>query len=505
MSAVAIIEAEADVTWVMTQVENSLGDVVGEFTDEKMAAAECWDLAIDAARRRLGPGDEAIRCAREACARCGYPPAGYRKTLRRTSVKPEADVADFVNDLEHAMDDPPEKVVKPTGVHRGGYSLGDIARRAVDEAIEDDFERVADETDNQVHWRERAIERGLIAVNQILASKDPNKLTAFINLFYNPSEDARDHLYNYQDRPGLEAAVEELTGIADGTLTLDEAEPTDQDRDDIERVLDAASTPEALKNRLYDMVRKRYHSAVPADIRDEVETWLGDFMELVTNTMADMKPEELEDMLNVYEQLGESTEVDKFEQVADKYDNTIGKRERQTHSVRFAKEVFKESDPDLLTHADKSMGGESMWVEEVGQVGILKFGRLKNTSFVYPLEFNDWVIYGDIGAEYRPVAVYCLTGDHTRAVVVGIARENLDVFERALRNETKRTRAAQACARCGADHALRGPNGRVWMVNDEAWAKVPKKYQRKILCQRCFTNLTGLDPEDPSIKRLTRG
>lgn len=58
---------------------------------------------------------------------------------------------------------------------------------------------------------------------------------------------------------------------------------------------------------------------------------------------------------------------------------------------------------------------------------------------------------------------------------------------------------------CGADHALRGPNGRVWMVNDEAWAKVPKKYQRKILCQRCFTNLTGLDPEDPSIKRLTRG
>jgi hypothetical protein len=141
---------------------------------------------------------------------------------------------------------------------------------------------------------------------------------------------------------------------------------------------------------------------------------------------------------------------------------------------------------------------ESMWVSTVRTVGLLQIGRLLNTPFGLPFNHSDWVVFGSIGEEHKPIALLVLDKEVELQQVTAAAKQHTKRFMQSLAKERARTEDELSCKCCGKKNAYSDGevDWPVWMVTAEAWKHVPAKYRKEVLCKKCFRDLTGLDPKE---------
>lgn len=141
--------------------------------------------------------------------------------------------------------------------------------------------------------------------------------------------------------------------------------------------------------------------------------------------------------------------------------------------------------------------GESMWVERVKDLGgKLKLGKLRNDSFCFSMEFGDYVVY--YHDEWRVAVAAYSAKDSTLNEILADIQQNAEQFINSGRAEVESIADRISCARCKDRDAMSDDKGGrgVWVVTDKAWKKVPSRFRNKVLCKKCFRDLTGLDPEE---------
>ncbi len=163
--------------------------------------------------------------------------------------------------------------------------------------------------------------------------------------------------------------------------------------------------------------------------------------------------------------------------------------------VRFDPNVLRDQMP-----IEDDASGEAMWVEPFWHDGDVHLGYLRNDAYEFPLTYGDIIAYVKFPAHAGVAVDAYHPDDFTRQQAIADATERLAEFRAAGAKEHQRVVKQLSCVRCGDPGAYGGPEDArgVWMVTDQAWSKVPTKYRDKILCKRCFKELTGLDPKTHS-------